>query len=96
MPRTIHVPTSPEVWAVIKAAHPELVVFSSFSDPHDQHGTGTCTMKTSYGFKHCADHPIISAETTWEKSEKNSWERVNEKHSYWICVGEQEHNIGES
>ncbi len=92
MSRTIHVPTSAEVWAVIKARHPELVVFSSYSDPDDKHAIGTCTMRTSYGFNHCRDYPIISTETTWEKSDKNDGERVNEKHSYWLCVGEDDND----
>lgn len=79
--------TSAEVWAVIRARHPELKVFSSYSAPEgDQYGNpNICMMKTEYGFKDC-DYPTVGIETTWDKN-KDSYERVNEKHRYWLCIG---------
>ena len=80
--------TSPEVWAVIKARHPELVVFSSYSAPDgDEFGDRSiCKMMTEYGFPDC-DMPIIGAETTWKKHPTNKYIKDQEKHEYWICVG---------
>ncbi len=82
--------TSAEVWAVIRAAHPELKVFSSYSAPDGDHfgDPSVCKMMTEYGFPG-ADCPIVGAESTWEKH-PNGHTRVNEKHSYWICVGVEE------
>lgn len=81
------IPTSAEVWAVIRARHPELKVFSSYSAPDgDQFGNpDECKMMTEYGFEDC-DYPIIGAETTWNKSYDKPYERLNEKHIYWLCV----------
>lgn len=81
------VPTSAEVWAVIKARHPELKVFSSYSAPHgDRFGDPSeCRMMTEYGFESC-DYPIIGTETTWDKNYDKPCERLNEKHIYWLCV----------
>ena len=81
--------TSPEVWAVIKAAHPELKVFSTYSAPDGDYfgDPSTCVMMTEYGFDG-SDCPIIGAETTWDRNpDPNNYERINEKHEYWICVG---------
>lgn len=46
------VETSPEVWAVIRARHPELVPFSTASFE--------CDMFTSYGFPG-SDFPVMEA-----------------------------------
>ena len=76
------IPTSPEVWAVIKARHhEELRVFSSFSSEGD--------MRTAYGFEG-HDFPIMEARTTWEADSEKSWNRLNEKHEYWLCTGKEE------
>ncbi len=81
--------TTPEVWAVIRASHPELTVFSSFSDPEggSEYGDGTPRMETAYGFRG-GDFPIIEAKTTWEyaKDEEKPRVRKNEKHEYWLCL----------
>ena len=83
------IPTSAEVWAVIRARHPELKVFSSYSAPDgDQFGNpDVCKMMTVYGFDGC-DFPVIGAETTWDRSPENNYERLNERHIYWICIAE--------
>jgi len=79
------VATTPEVWAVIRASHPDLQVFSTYSNPDGNDGMSSQPqMMTEYGFLHC-DEPIIGALTTWEKGEK-SYDRANEKHEYWLCV----------
>lgn len=90
MPKTIMVPTSAEVWAVIRARHPDMVVFETDSDPDDRYSTGMRRMYTSYGFKHCPDHPVIAGLTTWEQSTVSPSERKNVKHEYWLCVGEDD------
>lgn len=58
------IPTSPEVWAAIRARHcDEMVVFSSYSS--------NGRMETSYGFKG-HDYPIIEACTTWDIDSEKS------------------------
>jgi hypothetical protein len=83
----IKVPTSPEVWAVIRARHTELVVFGSYSAPQgDRYGnTNTGEMRTSYGFHDCY-MPIIEARTTWRINREKPHERIDEKHEYWLCI----------
>jgi len=81
--------TTPEVWAVIRASHPELKVFSTYSAPEgDQFGDpDVCKMMTEYGFDGC-NYPIIGAETTWDRDpDPKSYKRQNEKTIYWLCVG---------
>ena len=75
-------PTSAEVWAVIRARHyDDLVVSGTISDPDSDH----CRMMTEYVV--CgADIPILGAETAWQKHPVNDNERVNENTEYWICV----------
>jgi len=54
-------PTSPEVWAVIRARHPEMVVFGCFSNPNGTEFGGNGSkgeMFTSYGFNG-GDYPVI-------------------------------------
>jgi alpha-L-fucosidase len=77
--------TSAEVWAVIRARHPEMVVFGSYSAPNgDHHGDPTkAKMFTSYGFEGC-DYPVMEAESTWDIGE--GYKRNNEKHEYWLCL----------
>ena len=78
------IPTSAEVWAAIKAKHPELRVFSSYSaSDGDPYGNpNKCTMMTEYGFDGCGC-PLMGAETTWYK---NYDELSDKKHVYWLCV----------
>ncbi len=80
------VETSPEVWAVIRARHPELKVFNTYSAPEGDHfgNPNVCKMMTEYGFND-SDCPIIGAETTWDRN-PNGHERLNEKHQYWLCL----------
>lgn len=58
--------TTPEVYAVIRASHPELIIFGTYSAPggsyyHPDIGI----MRTSYGFKE-SEWPIIEVETRWD------------------------------
>ena len=82
------IPTSPEVWAVIRARHPEMLVYGSYSAPNgDPHGDSSRgEMRTSYGFRG-ANCPVIEARTTWTISPEAPHERFNEHHEYWLCVG---------
>jgi hypothetical protein len=81
------VPTSAEVWAVMRARHPEMRVFESYSAPDgDQFGDpGKGKMFTSYGFEN-GDYPVIAAQTTWDIDTEQKHKRVNEHHEYWICL----------
>jgi hypothetical protein len=86
------IPTTPEVWAVIRASHPKMQVFSSYSDPGGRAfgGSGeTGRMETAYGFEG-QDFPTLAARTTWEIDPKQPYTRINETHEYWLCVGRQE------
>lgn len=81
-------PTSAEVWAVIRARHSgDLCVFSSLSEPDgDPFGNQShCRMMTEYGIKD-SPFPLIGAETNWQKHPDNDYERVDEKTEYWLCV----------
>jgi hypothetical protein len=73
--RTIE--TSPEVWAVIRARHSELVPFGTASYE--------CDMFTSYGFPG-ADFPIMESRTTWEPDGQFPYKRTNEQSRYWLCI----------
>jgi hypothetical protein len=83
------IPTTPEVWAVIRASHPKMVVFSSFSDP-DGHAFGGAgvegRMETEYGFVD-QDFPVLAARTTWQIDDEHPGKRRDERHEYWLCVG---------
>lgn len=81
------IPTSPEVWAVIKARHPDLRVYASFSDPDGTFNGGsgeTGVMETTYGFAE-ADYPLMEARTTW-RIEPGSFKRHDTEHQYWLCA----------
>ena len=80
------VPTSAEVFAVIRARHPELRVFDSYSATEgDEFGDPSKgKMFTSFGFDG-GKFPIIEAETTWD-IEVETRERINETHRYWLIV----------
>jgi hypothetical protein len=87
--RTIE--TSAEVWAVIRARHPELRVFGSYSAPDGDYLSGNTdrgTMFTSYGFLG-HDFPVIEARTTWDVDHEQPHVRVNEQHRYWLCIGDR-------
>lgn len=81
--------TTPEVWAVIRASHPNMQVFSSYSDPDGRAfggpGEKGC-METAYGFDG-QDFPTLAARTTWDIDPEQHYKRINEAHEYWLCVG---------
>jgi len=82
--------TTYEVWKIIREAHPDLVVFGSYSAPDgDRFGDpNKAVMITSYGFEDDT-FPIIEARTEWDIDFENpdSGKRKNETHKYWLCVG---------
>lgn len=78
--------TSAEVWAVIRARHHNLRVYSSFSDPSGERGAGPSgqgRMETTYGLPG-ASYPLIGARTTWTIDPMGSHARLDEKHEYFI------------
>lgn len=75
------VETSAEVWAVIRARHPELRVFGTASFEGD--------VFTSLGFAN-ADYPLMEARTTWERDPDNEHRRINERYRYWLCLPTKE------
>jgi hypothetical protein len=81
------VPTTVDVWRALRIAHPDMVVFESYSDPDGHHSGGGYTgrMETSFGFRQ-GDYPIIKAETKWEINPENPSDRINETHEYWLCL----------
>lgn len=84
------IPTSAEVWAVIKARHGnELVVFATYSAPDGDHygNPQQGVMKTEYGLPG-ADYPLMGACTTWDiVPAGNVYDRrQNERTEYWLCV----------
>ena len=80
------VETSAEVWAVIRARHPDMVVFSSCSNPSSDPRFGSQpSMYTAYGFAD-QDYPTIAAKTVWDEDPDCDYKRINEKHTYWLCV----------
>lgn len=85
------VSTSPEVFAVIRARHPELRVFGSYSAPDgNQFGNPSQgVMFTSLGFSG-HEFPIIEAQTTWDIDREQPYKRISEKHEYWLCIGIKE------
>mgnify|MGYP001769616509 CR=1 FL=1 len=77
--------TSAECYAVIRAAHPDLVPMSSFSDPTGTYGGGTTArMETEWGFKD-APVPVVGSAVRWE-IRPGSNERHDEARWYWLCV----------
>lgn len=85
------VQTSAEVWAVIRARHPELIVFGSYSAPDGDHfgDPSKGKMFTSYGFEH-SDCPVIEAQTTWDIDPESPHKRNNQQHEYWLCFAVME------
>jgi len=94
------VKTTVEVWQAIRDAHPELIVFGSFSDPTGSFPDGfhgNAKMMTQYGFEG-QEIPVIMAETTWQIPSEG-WggghsllERENEYDRYWLCFPPQENS----
>lgn len=81
------VETSAEVWAVIRARHPELRVFGSYSAPSgDEYGDPSKgKMLTSYGFAQ-ADYPLMEAETTWDiELSRQILFKMKAAYKYWFC-----------
>jgi len=82
------IPTSVEVWAVIKAKHhDQLKVYSSYSAPEgDFFGNlNEGKMVTEYALTG-ADYPLMGAETRWTINHEKPYERINEQHKYWLCL----------
>lgn len=80
-----HVTTSAECYAVIRAAHPDLVPHSSFSDPTGAYsGAFRGRMDTEWGFDG-APIPLCGASAVWDIT-PGSTERKNEQRRYWLCV----------
>ena len=70
------VETTKEVGHAIRKAHPELKVFSCFTEV-----AGNCIAITAWGFEGC-DFPVLQAETTLL--------RLSERTRFWLCIGNQE------
>lgn len=82
-------PTSAEVFAVLRARHhTDMTIFSSYSDP-----TGTTfgrdgtqgRMDTEYGLA-LSDFPLMGASTTWMIDPAQPHRRIDEKTEYWLCA----------
>jgi len=87
MSKTIKIPTSREVYAVIHARH-KLKVFSSFSNPNGNQfgGSGEVgEMWTQWGFDN-AHWPLLEARTTWTINHEKPHERIDEIHEYWLLM----------
>ena len=86
------VKTSAEVAAVIRAAHPNMVVFGSFSDPDGRYMGApgdTGRMETEYGFPN-HDFPTLRAKTTWSIDANGHEVEGTRKHEYWLCIGKDD------
>ena len=81
------IPTSAEVWAVIKERHhADLKVYATFSDPDGEYsGWQQGRMETVYSLTG-ADYPLMEARTTWDIDQEAKHKRLNEQHEYWLCV----------
>jgi len=91
----IKIPTSAEVWAVIRARHgKEMSVYSSFSDPDGTFNGGfgeVGRMETAWALKH-ADYPLIEAKTVWDIDPEKPYKRLNETTEYWVCAPQRQHD----
>ena len=86
------VKTTAEVAAVMRASHPEMMYFGSFSDPDGtyQGGPGTKgTMETTFGFA-MQDFPTLRIRTTWAIDKDQREVDGSRKHEYWLCVGKED------
>jgi len=88
----LKIPTSPEVWAVIRSRHgKEMGVYSSFSDPDGTFNGGPGErgeMQTAWALPG-ADFPIIEARTTWDIDPEQPHKRINERSEYWIIAAKE-------
>ena len=77
--------TSRECYAVISAAHPDLVPMSSFTDVTGAFSGGSrgC-IETEWGFGG-APVPLIGSSARWD-IRGGSDKRFNEERRYWLCV----------
>jgi hypothetical protein len=82
------IPTTPEVWAVVHASHPDLSVFGTISHPDgDPMGNpDQCRMLTEYGFSR-EDYPLIGTEVRWNRAEGR---KESETRTYWLCVAKEQ------
>ena len=83
------IPTSVEVYAVIRAKHgDDLALFSSYSNPTGSDGMTTQPqMHTEWGFLG-DEFPVIGAATYFDIGENGKRENVTS--AYWLCVGLKE------
>ena len=87
----IRVETSREVYAVIRARHPEIISMGGFSDPDGILPMGTVgegRMLTTWGFPD-ADWPLMETAQTWH-TERGDSERLNERNQYWLIIPKRE------
>ena len=78
------IPTSAEVYAVIRARHAsEMQVFGTISQPngHPLGNREDCRMDTEWGFSG-GDWPILGVSTTWRADDRENTERTH----YWLCI----------
>ena len=86
------VETSREVVSVIYARHEaQLTPHASYSNPDGTCplGNGRPQMDTWYGFR-LADCPLYHIRTTWDRDLERKYERLNEKHEYWLCIPKEQ------
>ena len=85
------VPTSTAVWEAIRARHPDLRVFGSYSAPCGDQSGGPSKgfMVTSYGLD-IGDYPIIEERTAWDIDPDDPGKRTNEHYRYWLCLPKRE------
>ena len=85
------IPTTVEVYLAIKKAHPNLVVYGSYSAPDGDHfgNPSQGVMETSFGFRN-GDYPILYVKTTWDIDRSQPHHIPSETHEYWLCHGIKE------
>lgn len=85
----LRLPTSPEVWAVLRVRHgKEMGVYGSFSNPDGTFNGGpgeTGEMHTIYCLNGAVT-PFMEARTTWTIDPERPHKRIDEKHEYWLCL----------
>lgn len=89
MSRHKRMPTSAEVFAVIRARHSkDLDIYGSFSNPDGRFNGGPGEMgemHTIYSLKGAVT-PFIEARTTWTIDPEQQHKRIDENHEYWLCL----------
>lgn len=71
--------TTPEVWAVLHASHPNMTVHGSNTQPERGY------IFTSYGFAG-GYFPVVEAVTTWDVDPEKPHDRRNLVTRYWLCL----------